>query len=578
MLSSLGFDTSKSTGRNNRTGPSRFFPDMSRGLSTHVFKHTPATPLQPAPPAAAAKFDPPTARPPPSSGLWNRQLSYQASRNDSERKQPPHVALSQDRRLVQVSPPALQPWPVDTKYAKSQKGGSYLIHPSHESDVYIYERSILSVDDTLSSSPSSDSSEDSDLFEETQMANLEISSTRASSSTETLESTLYTNLTARGTIGVTANNAVPSRSRPPLAITAPPLRPMPPARPASTRPALDNSCAARPTVPLVRTDSQRPRTTSFTHPVYPVQLANLDAFSESDDSETVVSETQVENMVVDMLGPSYWSRMSGMQDATRSATPIRRDSVQRAPSNAARRDASDSARDVSSSRTSPTSQSREDFPRAPPGLYSAVATPPDGQGARGSAPAAPPTLSSSPPTANAPQVGSSASRSSGSPQQLARTASSRPPASAVEVPASGRASESPIMRPPSTSPTSASTRTRKISQQASCQCNPPHVEGATCAATAKRCVRWTEDLICPSPVPFENRRKGWFNRRGDQLWTNDGYFKSPEAGQEYPPDLAHYPEPNTGWMNEEGVRIDMQHRLIPKQPLRSALKQPKNTL
>ena len=39
--------------------------------------------------------------------------------------------------------------------------------------------------------------------------------------------------------------------------------------------------------------------------------------------------------------------------------------------------------------------------------------------------------------------------------------------------------------------------------------------------------------------------------------------------------LKHYPEPNTGWMNEDGVRIDMQHRLIPKLPLRSALKRPK---
>ncbi len=28
-------------------------------------------------------------------------------------------------------------------------------------------------------------------------------------------------------------------------------------------------------------------------------------------------------------------------------------------------------------------------------------------------------------------------------------------------------------------------------------------------------------------------------------------------------------------MNEDGVRIDMQHRLIPKQPLRSALKRAK---
>ncbi|KAJ3014503.1 hypothetical protein NUW54_g1294 [Trametes sanguinea] len=139
MLSSLGFDTTKSTGRNNRTGPSRFFPDMSRGLAAHVFKQAPALASQPAAPAVAAKFDPAPTRPPANGGLGNRQLSYQISRNESERKAAP-VALSQDRRLVQVPQPALQPWPVDTKYGKSQKSANYLIHPSFESDMYIYER------------------------------------------------------------------------------------------------------------------------------------------------------------------------------------------------------------------------------------------------------------------------------------------------------------------------------------------------------------------------------------------------------------------------------------------------------
>ena len=76
------------------------------------------------------------------------------------------------------------------------------------------------------------------------------------------------------------------------------------------------------------------------------------------------------------------------------------------------------------------------------------------------------------------------------------------------------------------------------------------------AANVRRTVRWTEDLICPSPVPPEQRRKGWYNRRGyvqtpthhihtadpashrDQLWTNDGMYKTAEPGQEYPSDLA----------------------------------------
>lgn len=59
----------------------------------------------------------------------------------------------------------------------------------------------------------------------------------------------------------------------------------------------------------------------------------------------------------------------------------------------------------------------------------------------------------------------------------------------------------------------------------------------------------------------------------DQLWTNDGAYKSAPVGEEYPVDLDDYPEQVDGWMNEECVRIDLNHRLIPKPPLRSALKQ-----
>lgn len=87
-----------------------------------------------------------------------------------------------------------------------------------------------------------------------------------------------------------------------------------------------------------------------------------------------------------------------------------------------------------------------------------------------------------------------------------------------------------------------------------------------------RSVRWDENLICPSPILPSQRRQGWFNRRGDQLWTNDGKFRSPPVEEQYPPDLDGYPEAGQGWMNEQGVRIDMQHRLVPKVPARSALK------
>ena len=34
------------------------------------------------------------------------------------------------------------------------------------------------------------------------------------------------------------------------------------------------------------------------------------------------------------------------------------------------------------------------------------------------------------------------------------------------------------------------------------------------AASSTRCVRWNENLICPSPILSSQRRKGWFNRRG----------------------------------------------------------------
>ncbi|EIW74416.1 hypothetical protein CONPUDRAFT_78067 [Coniophora puteana RWD-64-598 SS2] len=86
---------------------------------------------------------------------------------------------------------------------------------------------------------------------------------------------------------------------------------------------------------------------------------------------------------------------------------------------------------------------------------------------------------------------------------------------------------------------------------------------------AARSVRWSENLICPSPIP---KRKGWFNRRGDQLWTNSGAYKAPPPGEDYPLDLDDYPEPSEGWQNENGVRIDLKHRHVPKAPPRPALK------
>ncbi|KAI0646664.1 hypothetical protein C8Q79DRAFT_1010253 [Trametes meyenii] len=557
---------------------------MPRGLSVHAFK-TAFGPSQPPAQPPAPKYDP---RPPPSNGgaPWNRQLSYQASRSETDRKQPP-LALSQDRRVIPVSQPGAQPWPVDTKYAKSQKGFS--IHPSLAGDgVFVYERSILSVDD-LSSSPSSDTSSDSELYPEVELAlsRLEISSTRASSSTETLESTLYPDLQSRGPI--TGSAAAPGLARPPLAITAPPPRPP------STRPPTDSNPAVRPApapVPISRSDSHRPRTASVSHAVHPIQFSTADTASDS-DSDTLFSEGNPDTMVVDMLGASQaWSAPMGTPQYARGPMPSRRDSDQRVPSSRLRRDSLDTSAAARSRAPTVPVQYREEgpgraedaaHPRAPPGLYGVVATPPDVPH-YGSPPraAAPPAISSSPPgpsAANAVPGTAPASRSppqqqqmSGSPQQLTRTASVRPTSfPAPEAPM--RPGEASVGGP--STPT-ASSPSRKNSQAGAPQGSPPQAGNGPVVPSAKRSVRWNENLVCPSPVPPENRRKGWFNRRGDQLWTNDGQYRLPEQGQEYPPDLALYPEPNTGWMNEEGTRIDMQHRLVPKPPLRSALKQPKS--
>ncbi|KAH9849007.1 hypothetical protein C2E23DRAFT_738186 [Lenzites betulinus] len=555
---------------------------MSRGLSVHVFMNALVPSSQATQPPPIPKYDAAPAHPPTAGGgLWNRQPS-QATRSEPDRKQPP-LAPSQDRRLVQVPQPGTQLWPVDTKHAKSQAKG-FLIHPSTQNDMYIYERSILSADDTLSSSPSSDSSSDSELFPDTTMAmaRLEISSTRASSSTETLESTLYVGANQARSAITGGGGAAPSLPRPPLAITAPP----PLSRSTSTRPADHAPPAARPVIP-VRTESYRTRTTSISHAPHVVQFSGVASLSDS-DSDTLFSDAEADNMVVDMMGASHtWATAAHMASQSgRSATPFRSD--QRAPSSGmrARRESIEGP-----SRAPAQPPYRDEgrmgdpsHPRAPPGLYGPVATPPDAQHAGPSqSPPRGPALSSSPPAPPAmhPSQGGGASRAqqqyqaqmapptSGSPTQPARTSSARAPETPTR---SEMVASAPAPSPPSSSPQ------RRNSQPSPTQPAPTLAEGVVVVSAAKRSVRWTEDLVCPSPVPPELRRKGWFNRRGDQLWTNDGHFRSPEPGQEFPPDLAYYPEPNAGWMNEDGVRIDMQHRRIEKRPLRSALKQPRNTV
>jgi len=108
---------------------------------------------------------------------------------------------------------------------------------------------------------------------------------------------------------------------------------------------------------------------------------------------------------------------------------------------------------------------------------------------------------------------------------------------------------------------------------------PPSVSPANSSATDEsgrsssygsngsgRSVRWTEGLVAPTPEPSMPRPRGWFNRRGDQLWCNDGRFKA--AVQEYPRHLRDYPDVGEGWMNEHGVRISITHRRMPEQSAR----------
>ncbi|KAM5541838.1 hypothetical protein V8D89_004567 [Ganoderma adspersum] len=592
MFSSFGFDA---------RGASRFFPTAPRGFSVHVFKNS-SLPSQPppapmAPVAHPPKFDTSAIQSRTSNGVgqWGRQQSYRPPQHDpSERKQTlaaPAAPPSQDRRLVQV--PATNPinsaWPVDTKFSKSQK--SYGIYPSLTSDFYIYERSITSAsyDDELASSPSSDSSSsDSDHFPHTAtFASLEISSTRASSSTETLESTLT--VPAPGT-----HRNVVASAPPPLAIAAPP-------RPTSTRPQHDTTPATRSVTPITRTHSQLQRSISVSRVIPPISLAStpLDNLSDSSDSDTCVSDTHPDNMVVDMAGAHWSDPPTYYPGHPSSSFRTRRDSVDRAAASTYRREAPPApavSRNPSVPRPvapppSQRPQHRDDSPRmddaqprAPPGLSGGVVTPPDGSPPRGM-----PEPSSSSPTSRsvgggAPGLARTMSTRAGpassfpGPQPVLKTSNAEvlpPSIPPVPVPSVPAPAPSISASPPRRDPRTPSPQNASQMGGAAGAMQPPspiQTNGSPTSAAPKRNVRWNDTLVCPSPILPENRRKGWFNRRGDQLWTNDGQYKVPAPGQEFPLDLASYPEPNAGWMNEEGVRIDMQHRLVPKAPLRSALK------
>lgn len=125
----------------------------------------------------------------------------------------------------------------------------------------------------------------------------------------------------------------------------------------------------------------------------------------------------------------------------------------------------------------------------------------------------PPGLSSSPPGTNGSYFPSSAS-SVPMPSQRPRrdSFSVSPPASRSPPDAAfvSRRNSVDTRPPPPPSP-----RTSPQDPRA----NPIPVSNSSSGrprlmSISTRNVRWDHNLVCPSPVPLEERRKGWFNRRG----------------------------------------------------------------
>ena len=108
----------------------------------------------------------------------NQNASLSNARQETDRKPlPPGVRSYQ----LSVYAPPFEP--------KNSSSKSFKIIPTGHPDTFIYEASLASASDLLSS-PASSSSSDSDLNGDIGASLLEVSSTRASSSTETLETTL----------------------------------------------------------------------------------------------------------------------------------------------------------------------------------------------------------------------------------------------------------------------------------------------------------------------------------------------------------------------------------------------------
>ncbi|OBZ77262.1 hypothetical protein A0H81_02692 [Grifola frondosa] len=338
--------------------------------------------------------------------------------------------------------------------------------------MYIYERSVSSVSDGLASSPSSSSS-DSDIFPESAaFASLEISSTRASSSTETLETTA---LTIQSSAPHTTNSA-----------------PLAPSR--TTASSMSSRVTQNSTVyaPESGLKAIVPAT-----PAFPIQLTHVDIISDSDsDSDTAVSDPSLDENMIDSLGVhrSSDTRRGNERQVVRTAAPIpsRRDADAR-PSEKPSSRSTDDARNGS---VTSRNDGRSSGPRAPPGLQATIIPGLDGESSR---------ATTRPVASNSSDVRQG--QRPGSPIRM--TSSNRP----VDIP-----SPPALPHPNEGKKTSANSPTssppKKVSRTNSSAPSAPVTMDAALIVATKRCVRWTENLVCPSPVPPEERRKGWFNRRG----------------------------------------------------------------
>ncbi|KAH7925065.1 hypothetical protein BV22DRAFT_465046 [Leucogyrophana mollusca] len=436
------------------------------------------------------------------------------SRADSLSRQSAHVSRQDTtRKLIKAAPEELSfSSNVDRRSYDKPAGtsGRYTIHPGTVADTFIYERSFASKSDLyLPSDMTSDDSE-SIFSVSTQVSG---SSSSSSTSTETPQSTAL--------LQIRTESPVSDRSCSPPAYaqrasTYPPMRSYSP-------PSSDMAPPSRPHSAGTNRGEYVPYA-SRPLPTPPVST-RLRKDSISLASERVMQPSDVRPRLTSVrLGDRPYEHVPGQHAAPFPSAPAQRSTEDRGYT-APRGTHPSTAQDASNAHTAPAQISRSTSLKR--------------NGSYGVPP--PPGL----------DIVSSAQRE-------------YPPMQMTMSPDDFYEDDTPHRAPPV-------VPHRRNSDGDQPHIMPPMPVRSNTAPPA-RSVRWNDNLICPSPILPCQRRKGFFNRRGDQLWTNAGAYKPPAPGQDYPLDLDDYPEPGEGWQNEDGVRIDLNHRRIPKLPLRPALK------